>query len=134
MLTIRTGSAENEQLLLLAVDVACKDAGIQIPYDKVAKLMGENVSASMIRGHMGKIRRSRQKEGLPCPDPPRVRARKRMADLGQHIPPPSREADVLVMPDVDTARNQDQLSSTVDPVPGHYSQLESSEYESSKLA
>ena len=50
---------ELDKLLLLNVQFACNDAGMRIPWNAVAELMGDNFSKGAIEQHLSKVSKRR---------------------------------------------------------------------------
>jgi hypothetical protein len=53
----------------LSIQYACNEAGLRIPWDNVAKLMGEKFSDGAIVQHMSKLRQKMVENNLPVPPP-----------------------------------------------------------------
>ena len=70
-----TWTNEKNAHLIVAVDHVCKEHGIKIPYEQVAKLISNDTSAGAIEQHISKLRNNRIRQGLPT-HPPTKRSRK----------------------------------------------------------
>ena len=53
----------------MSIQYACNEAGLRIPWDGVAKLMGEKFSDGAIVQHMSKLRQKMVENDLPVPPP-----------------------------------------------------------------
>jgi hypothetical protein len=58
-----------DKQLLLSIQYACNEAGLRIPWESVAKLMGEKFSDGAIVQHMSKLRQKMVENNLPVPPP-----------------------------------------------------------------
>jgi hypothetical protein len=66
-----------DKQLLLCIQYACNEAGLRVPWDNVAKLMGEKFSDGAIVQHLSKLRQ-------------------KMADNGHEVPPPLKRGTTVV--------------------------------------
>lgn len=58
-----------DKQLLLSIQYACNEAGLRVPWDNVAKLMGDKFSDGAIVQHMSKLRQKMVENNLPVPPP-----------------------------------------------------------------
>ena len=58
-----------DKTTLLAIQSACNEAGIQLPWARIAEMLGRNITQGAIIQHLAKIRTRMVQEGLEVPPP-----------------------------------------------------------------